>query len=105
MINKERMISAIFVIISISAVLFGTIIFLYGQYQEPEIKRTKCYDRFTNEIIGEKCLNEIYPFQWGGLLLVLGVFSSALSVAWNFISDKENRPTNFFGFEYRDIKK
>ncbi len=42
-------------------VLFGLIVFIWITYfdlKEEGPKITKCYDRYSNEIIGEECIDE-----------------------------------------------
>lgn len=60
--NIGEFIAGILLIVSITMVLLSLVnIFLDLNTHHGEIKEVKCYDKFSNEIIGQTCKEEYSP--------------------------------------------
>ena len=102
--NKEKFVWAIFFIISVAFTLtFFVLGSIYG-FEGEEVTK-KCYDRYSNEIIGMTCkgteMNDYFVLtSIGGFFMVLFLFLNWLVNFTDF-----EQVTNFFGFEKGGKKK
>ena len=101
--NKEKLIGVIIMFLGVTF-LMSSVFFIDLDEKD---KKVKCFDRFRNEIIGEKCIEKAdnlkSEFQ---ILFMIGV----MMVFWGFVDnslswDKWNEPkTNFFGIAVEERK-
>jgi choline-glycine betaine transporter len=99
--NKIMFVSGVlFIAFLISAVFFGI---LGSIYNSTETKEVKCFDKYSNEIIGQTCKENtlVYPFfQILSILFILALFSFMVN-RFEYSINLFEVNTNLFGIGER----
>lgn len=94
-INTKRFVTGVLILIGIVMMLSSTIF-----VEESSNKEVDCYDKYSNKIIGERCIDEssLILTEEGEILLLIGVVIFFFSLFTRLIGE-DYSGTNYFGMD------